>query len=122
MTKSYRIEWAPLAIQDVDEILAFITAREDLDTATRVCDRILARVRSLSGHPNRCRIVPELRDFGIREYREAIARPYRIIFRIVGSKVGIIGVLDSRRDLEELLLDRALNPEDLFYTTRRRSR
>ena len=114
MTKPYRIEWAPLAIQDVDEILAFITAREDLHTATRVCDRILARVTSLSVHPNRCRIVPELKDVGLREYREAIARPYRIIFRIVGSRVGIVGVLDSRRDLEELLLNRALDPEDLF--------
>ncbi len=114
MTRPYRIEWAPLAIQDVDEILAFITVREDLHTATRVGDRILTRVTSLSVHPNRCRIVPELKDVGLREYREAIARPYRIIFRIVGSRVGIVGVLDSRRDLEELLLDRALDPKDLF--------
>ena len=114
MTKRYRIEWAPLAVRDIDEILAFLAAREDFHTATRVLDRILTRVTSLSVHPNRCRIVPELKDVGIREDREAITRPYRIIFRIVGSRVGIVGVLDSRRDLEELLLNRALDPEDLF--------
>lgn len=46
----------------------------------------------------------------MREYRELIVAPYRILFQIVGQMVAILGVLDGRRDLSELLLTRALQP------------
>jgi plasmid stabilization system protein ParE len=38
-----------------------------------------------------------------------IVRPYRIFFRIDGgSVVGIVGILDGRRDIEELLAVRGI--------------
>jgi hypothetical protein len=38
-------------------------------------------------------------------------RPYRIVYRIEGDTVTVLGVLDGRRDLEDALLERLLrNP------------
>jgi hypothetical protein len=42
------------------------------------------------------------------EYRELIVSPYRVFFRIDEKDVGIIGILDGRRDLEETLIRRAM--------------
>jgi len=66
-------------------------------------------VDSLREHPARCRWVPELKDLGIETYRELILPPYRICFRLEKSRVVLLGVLDSRRDLEELLVKRLLD-------------
>jgi len=52
--------------------------------------------------------VPELKDVGITDYRELISAPYRIFYRITGRVVSILGVLDGRRDLEEILIHRAI--------------
>ncbi len=54
--------------------------------------------------------MPAFRRVGVREYGELIVSPYRFLFRIVGQSVAILGVLDRRRDLSELILKRALEP------------
>ena len=56
--------------------------------------------------PERCRIVPELKKNGIAQYQELIESYWRLIFRIDGSNVYLVSVLDSRRNLEDILLDR----------------
>ena len=112
MSKAYRIQWAPTAIDDLDEILDFIAVHDGNDAARRVHTKIIARIDTLAAHPKRGRIVPELKGFGIKDYRELIVRPYRVFFRIMRGKVGIVGVLDGRRDLEELLVNRALESHE----------
>ncbi|MFQ5705223.1 MAG: type II toxin-antitoxin system RelE/ParE family toxin [Gemmatimonadales bacterium] len=111
MSGRHPIEWAPTTIRDLDEILEYVVWRESGDAAARLCAKILSRIDKLSAFPRRCRIVPELKEYGIRDYRELIVSPYRIFFRINGRVVGIVGVLDGRRDLEEELLNRALDIE-----------
>ena len=58
--------------------------------------------------PTRCRVVPELAALGISEIRESILPPYRIFFRLQDQRATLLGILDSRRNLEELILQRAL--------------
>jgi toxin ParE1/3/4 len=106
--KTYRIRWAPVAFQDLDEIIDYVAAQDGPDVAARVYRKIKTRTRTLSSHPNRCRVVPELKSVGVTEYRELIVSPYRVFFRIDDRDVGIIGVLDGRRDLEETLVRRAM--------------
>ena len=43
---------------------------------------------------------------GIAQYQELIESYWRLIFRIDGSNVYLVSVLDSRRNLEDILLDR----------------
>ncbi len=111
MTERYRIEWAPVARHDLDEILQYIAARDSVDAAMAVYEKIIARIDKLIARPTRCRVVPELRVCGVTAYRELVMRPYGVFFRISGETVGIVAVPDRRRDLEEVLIQRALRGE-----------
>ena len=108
MARGYRILWAPIAAQDLDDIIDDIAAQDGPDAAAKVYDKVKKRTQTLATHAKRCRIVPELRSVGVMEYRELIVSPYRVFFRIDEKDVGIIGVLDGRRDLEETLIRRAM--------------
>ena len=108
MSDRYEIEWAPVAQRDLDEIIAYLASRDSVDAAIRVCEQVLRRIDALQTHPERCRIVPELDRIGVLEYRELVIPPHGIFYRIRGHTVGIVGVLDRRRDLEEVLLRRVL--------------
>ena len=108
MARSFRILWAPVAAQDLDDIIDYIATQDGPDAATRVYAKVKSRTQSLATHPRRCRFVPELRSVGVTEYRELIVAPYRVFFRIDERAVGIVGVLDGRRDLEETLIRRSM--------------
>jgi plasmid stabilization system protein ParE len=56
--------------------------------------------------PLQGRIVPELRHYNILTYRELINSPWRIIYKIEEKKVWVLAVLDGRRNMEDVLLDR----------------
>ena len=49
----------------------------------------------------------------IRQYRELITTPYRLIYRVRSRDVLVLAVLDARRNLEDVLLDRLLRVEGL---------
>lgn len=108
MSDRYEIEWAPIAQRDLDEIVAYIAARNSVDAAIRVCELILLRIDALQTHPERCRIVPELDRLGVLDYRELVIPPHSVFYRVRGHTVGIVGVLDRRRDLAELLVRRVI--------------
>lgn len=103
-----RISWAPIAVDDLESILDYLAVESDADTAFRIGSRIVSRVQTLSRFAERCRVVPELNRIGVTVFRELIVAPYRIFFRIDGAKVGIVGVLDGRRDIEEVLVVRGM--------------
>lgn len=64
-----------------------------------------------SVHWPRCHHVdasfPELRKQGMSRYREVLARPFRIIYRVSGRDVHVLAIVDHRRDITQLLLERA---------------
>jgi toxin ParE1/3/4 len=45
---------------------------------------------------------------GIREYRQAHFKPYRLIYRVTGKQVFIYIIADGRRDMQALLSRRML--------------
>lgn len=89
----------------MEDIAAYIEADCAIN-ALAVVERIEARAESLTTMPRRGRIVPELRWHGITAFQELIERPWRIVYQIQGEKVGVVAVLDGRRELEDLLLGR----------------
>ncbi len=109
MAEAFDVVWSQAAVTDLDDILDFVAERDDVDRALKLYERIRRRVSSLSSYPHRCRHVPELEAIGLFEFREAIDPPYRIFFRLVGNQAILLGILDSRRDLEALLIRRALD-------------
>jgi toxin ParE1/3/4 len=106
---TYRVEWAPRVLQDVEEILEYVAARDSHEASERLASRILGRAASLASHHRRCRIVPELRNLGVNEYRELIFAPYRLFYTVRKGAVWVVGVLDGRRDLQEILISRYLS-------------
>ena len=61
-------------------------------------------ILSLSRFPLSGRIVPELYDQGIEQYREIIQGLYRIVYVVQAEDVVVHAVIDSRRNLEDILV------------------
>jgi len=55
---------------------------------------------------DRGRIVPELKTYGILSYRELIISPWRVVYRTSEQKVYVLAVIDSRRNIEDILIER----------------
>lgn len=107
MTRRLPVVWATIAARDLAEIVEYI-ARDDPGAAVRVLDAVEAKASSLERLATRGRIVPELLGIQLREYRELLVKPYRLIYRVEKARVVVLGVFDGRRNLEDILLDRLL--------------
>ncbi|MCP3958514.1 MAG: type II toxin-antitoxin system RelE/ParE family toxin [bacterium] len=112
MAEKFEVLWSRSAVNDLDEILDYLAEEASIDRALDLYEKVRGQVASLSRLPRRCRYVPELKAVGLTEFREAILPPYRIFFRLVDDRVILLGILDGRRDLEELLIQRALELDD----------
>ncbi len=100
-----RIRWTRTARRDLDVLVDYI-ADDSIENALAVLDRLQARAESLTTAAERGRVVPELRAVDVHQYREVIERPWRIVYRIETESVLVLAVLDGRRDLRSLLLER----------------
>jgi addiction module RelE/StbE family toxin len=105
MNKPYDVKWAAIAEQDLTAIIKYIHSDNPLAAKDRL-ERIKAKVSNLESLPQRGRIVPELMQQGILQYRELVIPPWRIIYRISDSNVYVFAVFDSRQNVEDILLNR----------------
>ena len=103
MTTRYGVRWTPEAEADAVTIVDFFN---DPINANKVIVQFGERADSLQTLPERGRVVPELRNIGILQYLELIHKPWRMIYTIRGRDVWIMAVLDTRRDLRDLLFER----------------
>ena len=102
---SFQVRWTSVAQEDLLAIVDFVAA-ENPAAALAVFERIRICAADLYSMPQRGRCVPELQKFGIVTYRELLSPPWRIIYRIEAQIVFVVAVLDGRRDLEGVLLER----------------
>ena len=96
------------AVRDLEDIRDYIDGHDSRARADYVLDRIEEAFRSLAEHPHRGSYPTELLDIGIREYREVFFKPYRIVYRTVGTTVYVLVIADGRRDMRSLLQRRLL--------------
>ena len=104
----YRVRWTRTAEEDLTAILEYVAREESVGRAVSLYTTLRAAIDGLVAFPRRARVIPELRAFGLRDFREILVGPYRVGFRLDGRLIVLLAVLDGRRDLEELLLERAL--------------
>lgn len=107
MKRKYDVQWADTAEKDVESIAGYI-ANDNVDEALRVLEIIRGKAAALSRFPDRGRVVPELKEQGITLYRELVFSSWRLLYRIAGTTVYVLAVFDSRRNLEDILLNRFL--------------
>ena len=105
MAKNYKVLWAKAAEEDLKSIIEYICV--DSPSAARdSLNKIKTKASNLCSFPQRGRVVPELKDHGILQYRELIVPPWRVIYRISEEQVYVLLVIDSRRNVEDVLLER----------------
>lgn len=109
MSAGYAVLWTEVAEKDLTEIITFI-AKDNPLNALHVLEKIKHKAAALYISPERGRVIPELHDRGIFIYRELIISPWRLVYRIAGSNVYIIALIDSRRNVEDILLHRLIQP------------
>lgn len=102
---SFRVRWTLAAQEDLLAIVDFVAA-ENPAAAREIFERIRSCAADLKLMPQQGRCLPELQKFGIITYRELLPTPWRVIYRIEGQAVFVVAVLDGRRNLESLLLER----------------
>ena len=96
-----KVFWTDRATARLQQIHAFI-AQEQPQNATQVVDRLTLRVAQLAQHPHSGRVVLVYQQ---HELRELIESRYRIIYRVIGERIDIITVRDTRRRLPRRLSD-----------------
>ena len=107
MKPPYKVQWALIAEADLVGIIEYI-AEDSVANALKILDTIKGTTASLNQLPERWRIVPELKEHGVALYREIIIKPWRIIYRISGKNIYVLSVVDSRQNVEDILLKRFL--------------
>ncbi|MDW7651358.1 MAG: type II toxin-antitoxin system RelE/ParE family toxin [Bacillota bacterium] len=101
----YHVAWTNTARGDLAKILAYI-ATDSGKQANKVYHDLKQKTALLKDMPSQGRIVPELEYFGILTYRELISPPWRIMYKTEGNTVFILAVIDGRRNVEDILLNR----------------
>ena len=108
VSRKYEVLLTQGAEQDLESIFDYIAEFDCRANAELVLDGILQVGASLATHPERGTYPRELLALGIREYRQVLFKPYRVIYRIRRQQVVVYVIADSRRDLQALLARRFL--------------
>jgi addiction module RelE/StbE family toxin len=108
MNNQYHIYWTKTAQRDLVKIIKYIQA-DHPKTASNIFEKIKEKTQELELFGERGRIIPELQIQGIMQYRELIIPPWRIMYRISMNTVYVLSVLDSRRNVEDILLERLIS-------------
>ncbi|HEY8623870.1 MAG TPA: type II toxin-antitoxin system RelE/ParE family toxin [Casimicrobiaceae bacterium] len=94
------------AVSDLEEIHEYLAEHDAPSKANYVLGRIAEAVENLASFPEGGPHPKELLALGIREYRQAFFKPYRLIYRVTRQRVYIYLIVDGRRDMQTLLARR----------------
>ena len=104
----YKVHITRQAEEDVNSIIDYLLSQEALQTARDLWSEFEKAFASLDKFPLRGHIPPELAEYPDKRIREVHASVYRIVYRISDKQVYILLVADGRRDLQSILVERAL--------------
>ena len=107
MNDEYQVVWTKSAVSDLEEIIEYI-AESNSVTAKRIFAKLKKQVETLSYLPQRGRHIPELQEQGILIYRGLVISPWRLMYKIHERIVYILAIIDSRRNIEDILLEKLI--------------
>lgn len=106
---SYKVLLTHSAERDLEAIYDYIAENDTQANADYVLGKLMEVAESLAAYPERGSYPKELLALGIREYRQAHFKPYRLIYRASSKQVIIYLIADGRRDMQTLLARRMLS-------------
>jgi len=109
--KRFKVIWTKNAELDLELIIEYIKINS-INIAKRIFVKIKHESNKLHTLPQRKRVVPEFQQIGIVKYREIIYKRWRIIYKIDGEKVYVLIVVDSSRNLEDILFQRLIKSDN----------
>lgn len=109
MSSRYTVYLTAGAETDLADIHGWIAVHRSPDQADAFLDAMLSKVDSLETFPERGSVPGELEAIGVREFRQLVAPPYRLIYRVIVDHVFVLLIADGRRDFQALLERRLLS-------------
>lgn len=104
----FKVEVTAGALRDFEATQDYIISHSGIDAAEAWLDEMLVAVDTLETFPERGTIPPELLAFGLKDFRQLLKRPYRLIYRIGSESVQLMLVVHAKRDLRSALEQRLL--------------
>jgi toxin ParE1/3/4 len=105
---SYKVLLTHSAERDLEAIYDYVAQNDTPANANHLLDKLIEAAETLADFPGRGSYPKELLALGIREYRQAHFKPYRLIYRVSGKQVIVYIIADGRRDMQTLLMRRML--------------
>lgn len=96
------------AVKDIEAIYQYIQKTANKRAAKDMIATIREACDSLSENPELGRIPDELSQTGQFEYRQIIAKKYRIIYQLARPNIFVFGIIHGNRDIGEVLRQRML--------------
>jgi len=97
MAKRSSLSFAESAISDLEEVIAWFTEQGIPETGRKLVEKVLVQTERLTLYPDSGRVVPE---FGMKDLREIISPPFRIVYRREKGKILIVRIWRSERLLK----------------------
>lgn len=106
--KRFSVCWTDVAEADLEGVILQLAHTTGVDLALEKLGQIRTRAERLRALPNRGRVVPELREFGVTGVREVVIERWRLLYRVSKRTVYVLAFVDSSRDFADALLARFL--------------
>jgi toxin ParE1/3/4 len=105
--KRLPVRWAQAASLDLIEIVEFVR-RDRPEAARKLGHSFLTEASRLRRNSRQGKVVPELLEKGIADYRQVVVSAYRLIYTIRTEFIDVVAVIDSRRDVQALIFQRLI--------------
>ncbi len=100
-----KVFWTTTAQNDLLRIIEFV-ADDSVTNAKKIFNKLKEKAQKLDQFPEIGQIVLELKYHNINNIRELSVTPWRIFYKIESRTVFVLAVIDARRNVEDILLDR----------------
>ena len=103
----YTVRITQEAEADLLDLFEYIARKDSTENAYHVLNELEDLILSLDQQSERGHYPPELVEHGVKDYREVLFKPYRVIYEVKAKRVFVLACFDGRRDMQ-LLLERRL--------------
>jgi plasmid stabilization system protein ParE len=104
------IIWTKHGANAFDEILDYITKNSGPINSAKVYEKIIGEIELLKSERVKTRKSQDLVNIGINDVYELNIKPWKVYYKIINDNkiVSIQQIIDTRRDIEELLVSLVL--------------
>ncbi len=104
----FEVRFTDDAARDLEDLYEYVSTHDSHTAADHVLAKLEKAIADLRAFPKRGSHPKELLSLGVKDFREAFFKPYRIIYRVGKDAIYVYMVADGRRDLQSLLARRLL--------------